>query len=101
MGMAKAAVFPVPVWAQPIRSVPRKIIGIDSACIGVGMVYPSSLTAFKMGSMRLNDSKCINGLVVNISLEGRHMSSEFFAMKSFYSVEIGNDIPKVIARLDL
>ena len=29
IGREKAAVFPVPVWAQPKRSFPSKTIGID------------------------------------------------------------------------
>ena len=32
-----AAVLPVPVWAQPIRSVPLNTIGMASCCMGVGV----------------------------------------------------------------
>jgi len=46
--MAKAAVLPVPVWAQPSRSFFWRIIGIACSCIGVGLVYPSVFKAFKI-----------------------------------------------------
>ena len=39
-GMAKAPVFPVPVEADPKRSLPASIKGIASACIGVGFLKP-------------------------------------------------------------
>ena len=50
MGRAKAAVLPVPVWAQPSRSLLSKMAGIDCCCMGVGVLYPSFFSAFKMGS---------------------------------------------------
>ena len=31
MGRVKAAVLPVPVWAQPNKSFPCKTMGMDSA----------------------------------------------------------------------
>jgi hypothetical protein len=37
-GRAKAAVFPVPVWAQPSTSLPSITCGIACAWMGVGMV---------------------------------------------------------------
>lgn len=55
IGNENAAVFPVPVWAHPRRSTPFKIIGIDSAWIGVGDVYHSSWSAFNIGSISLSD----------------------------------------------
>jgi hypothetical protein len=63
MGTAKAHVFPVPVWAQPIRSVPLSIIGIACSCIGVGIVYPSSFIDLSIGSIMFSDSKCIYKLI--------------------------------------
>ncbi len=38
--MANAAVFPVPVCAQPIISDPESIIGMACCWIGVGVEYP-------------------------------------------------------------
>jgi hypothetical protein len=35
-GMANAAVFPVPVCAQPIKSFPANTSGIDCSCMGWG-----------------------------------------------------------------
>ena len=35
IGKAKAAVFPVPVCAFPVRSFPFRVIGRDFSCIGV------------------------------------------------------------------
>src|SRR2546427_4575655 len=37
VGIANAAVLPVPVWAQPMRSAPSRIGGIARAWIGVGV----------------------------------------------------------------
>ena len=45
IGSAKAAVFPVPVWACPITSIPFSISGIASCCIGKGSSYPLSFSA--------------------------------------------------------
>ena len=42
MGMQKAAVLPVPVWAWPIRSMPARALGISPAWIGVGSRYSAS-----------------------------------------------------------
>ena len=36
IGSANAAVFPLPVSASPIRSLPCRAKGIASLCIGVG-----------------------------------------------------------------
>ena len=38
IGSRNAAVLPVPVWAQPMRSRPSRIGGIAFSCIGVGTV---------------------------------------------------------------
>lgn len=46
MGMEKAAVFPLPVSAQPSKSLPLRAIGIACACIGVGIVYPCATISF-------------------------------------------------------
>src|SRR5213593_1146906 len=54
IGSRNAAVLPVPVDAQPIRSRPARITGIASAWIGVGRVYPMSRTASASGGMRWN-----------------------------------------------
>jgi hypothetical protein len=48
IGNAKAAVLPVPVWAMPQRSRPRITCGIACDWIGVGTVYPSAATAWRM-----------------------------------------------------
>jgi len=37
MGSAKAAVLPVPVWAQPIRSLPSSTGGMAEAWMGEGV----------------------------------------------------------------
>ena len=47
MGIAKAAVLPVPVWAQPCKSLPFINIGIAFSWIGVGLMYPSPLRSYK------------------------------------------------------
>ena len=40
MGHTKAAVFPVPVCAQAIKSFPDCMTGMASCCIGVGCLNP-------------------------------------------------------------
>ena len=47
MGSVNAAVFPVPVCARPMMSRPVRISGIASRWIGVGSVYPASVTALR------------------------------------------------------
>lgn len=42
IGKVKAAVFPLPVSARPIRSLFCRARGIDCAWIGVGCLYPSA-----------------------------------------------------------
>ena len=59
IGMAKAAVFPVPVWAQPSTSFRANIAGIAASCIGVGCVYPSASRAFSMFSSMLSCLKVV------------------------------------------
>ena len=49
--MANAAVFPVPVCAQPNISFPVKAAGIAFTCLGVGLAYRFSSIAFKIGSV--------------------------------------------------
>ena len=50
MGSENAAVLPVPVCAHPMRSFHARIIGIDLAWMGVGIVYPSASSARRMDS---------------------------------------------------
>lgn len=40
IGSAKANVLPLPVFAQPIQSLPAKICGIQFCWIGVGFFKP-------------------------------------------------------------
>lgn len=49
-GSEKAAVFPVPVCAQPMRSWRERITGMEPAWIGVGVEYPSDSRALRIGS---------------------------------------------------
>lgn len=49
--MANAAVFPVPVWAQPRKSFIERIVGMALSCIGVGLRYHSSVMARLIGSI--------------------------------------------------
>lgn len=63
IGIANAAVFPVPVCAQPRRSNPQRTIGIAFSWIGVGVVYPSSSRAFRIGGMSWSSEKSMrNGM---------------------------------------
>ena len=59
MGMANAAVFPVPVCALPSTSFLFRIRGMAFPCTGVGMLYSSFLSAFNTGSIILRSSNVI------------------------------------------
>ena len=65
MGMANAAVFPVPFCALPSTSFLFRIRGIAFPCTGVGMLYSSFLSAFNTGSIILRSSNVIliSGLI--------------------------------------
>lgn len=52
MGIAKAAVFPLPVSAQPRRSRPERATGIAWAWMGVGLVYEWNVMSFIMSMLR-------------------------------------------------
>ena len=52
IGKPNAAVFPVPVWACPIISVPERATGIASAWIWDGVVKPKSSIAFTKVSFK-------------------------------------------------
>ena len=54
IGIAKAAVLPVPVCAQPNRSLPERTGGIAFSWMGVGLVYPSDSSAVRIGSIKFN-----------------------------------------------
>ena len=56
-GNKKAAVFPEPVWAHPIRSRPLMIHGMAVFWIGVGFLYPD----FSILSTRI----CLNPILSN------------------------------------
>jgi hypothetical protein len=60
IGNPKAAVFPVPVCANAIKSSLEELrIGIESSCILVGFVKPSSLTAVNSSGLSPKDSNVI------------------------------------------
>ena len=44
MGRRKAAVFPEPVWAQAMRSLLLRMMGMACFCTGVGLLYWASYT---------------------------------------------------------
>ena len=59
MGSTKAAVLPVPVCAEPMRSPPLRITGMACSWIGVGVVKPQASTACKRRSSRFRFSNDI------------------------------------------
>ena len=59
-GSPKAAVLPVPVWANPIKSlVPCNKTGIAFSCMGVGSVNPNTLIELRRPSSMPSDSNVI------------------------------------------
>lgn len=55
--MAKAAVLPVPVWANPTTSRPAISGGMVAAWIGEGVSYPTSETAARTRESMSRSSK--------------------------------------------
>ena len=60
-GIAKAAVFPVPVWASPRTSRPARAGGIVSAWIGRGLEYRHLRIAFASAGERFRSAKLLRG----------------------------------------
>ena len=56
-GIQKAAVFPVPVCAEPKISFPSKAGGIALAWIGVGLIMPFLASAETIGFTKPSSSK--------------------------------------------
>ena len=59
IGIAKAAVLPVPVCALASISLPSSKTGMACAWIGEGVKYPSCSTASKIGLIMFNCSNVI------------------------------------------
>ena len=59
MGMANAAVFPVPVCALPSTSFLCRISGMAFSCTGVGVMYSSFRSACNTGSIISRSSNVI------------------------------------------
>jgi hypothetical protein len=64
MGNKNAPVFPVPVCAQAIKSLPFKINGIACVCIGVAFLKPIANKPSKRSGLKLKSLKS-NIVVVN------------------------------------
>ncbi len=62
IGSANAAVLPVPVWAQAIRSLPESAAGMAFSWIGVGVVYSAFFRASRMGCFSCMSSKFVINL---------------------------------------
>jgi hypothetical protein len=62
IGRRKAAVLPVPVWAEAMISCPFNIRGMTCSCTGVAFSYPEA----SMPSMRLSSRP--NSLKVKIEM---------------------------------
>src|SRR6188508_2436655 len=62
MGRANAAVFPDPVWDEPITSFPDRICGMACAWIGVGRSYPASAIPLRTASERPSSENVGTGL---------------------------------------
>jgi hypothetical protein len=54
IGRRNAAVLPEPVIELATTSFPDEMTGIVCCCIGVGLIYPTSLIAFKRGLIILS-----------------------------------------------
>ena len=57
IGNTKAAVLPVPVCAQAIKSFPDKITGIAISCMGVGVSKPMASSPSCREDSKLNELK--------------------------------------------
>ena len=54
IGRRNAAVLPEPVIELATTSFPDEMTGIVCCCIGVGLIYPTSLIAFNRGLIILS-----------------------------------------------
>src|SRR3569833_2379954 len=74
--MANAAVFPVPVCAQPSKSRFFSTIGMACCCMGVGVVYPSVFKALRMGSIKFKFSNDM--YISNVLTRSKNRSERIF-----------------------
>ena len=83
-GNPKAAVLPVPVCANPIKSlVPLIKTGMERSCISVACVYPNSETAFTNCSLIPISEKVFWDLTASINSFVIFNSSFFFIFNIF------------------
>src|SRR5437588_15833 len=103
MGIANAAVLPVPVCAWAKRSRPACRTGIASVCTGVGAMKPSSSMAREMsGWIASSPKRAVGGARVNVSpvliymLTGETLAvNELFQRKS---IQFGDDLLRISLR---
>src|SRR6266550_8312646 len=97
MGIAKAAVLPVPVCAWAKRSRPAWRTGMARVCTGVGAMNPSSSIAREMsGWIASSPKRAVGGARVNVSpvliymLTGETLPvNELFQRKT---IQFGDDL---------
>src|SRR5438309_3045938 len=104
MGSAKAAVFPVPVWAVPIRSLPARIIGKARSWIGVGSAKPIACTPRTTSAERsklLNDTACKLAPVAQVVIPSAvEESLAILSQKRNRDVSTSLDMTKVLVIAD-
>src|SRR5438270_12148121 len=97
MGMAKAAVLPVPVWAWAKRSRPACRTGMARVWTGVGAMKPSSSMAREMsGWITSSPKRAVGGARVNVSPVLIYMlTAEMLAVNELFqrkAIQFGDDL---------
>src|SRR3989442_2846203 len=100
MGMANAAVFPVPVCAWAKRSRPAWRIGMARVWTGVGAMKPSSSMAREMsGWIASSPKRAVGGARVNVSPVLIYMlTAETLAVNELFqrkTIQFGDDLFRI------
>ena len=70
IGRAKAAVFPLPVWAVPSTSLPARMAGMQPCCTSVGFTMPREQHTLE-ATDSVRDSS-LQGLLGHEALSTKH-----------------------------
>ena len=72
MGTRKAAVFPEPVWAQDMRSLLARMMGIECFWTGVGFVYLASSMFPFITAVRFSCKEILEQIEIDLNRDYSH-----------------------------
>jgi len=101
-GIKNAKVFPDPVLAAPMTSLPANSGGIALACTGVIVEKPMVVNALVVGSESSRDEKGgLSGVESSTTAEGTVTSSAVILVsKDQFEASVGREQPKLSAYYD-